>query len=360
MAEAERMDRTALLDEVTRDGEGWDMILVGGGATGLGTALEAAARGYRTLRLEQRDFAKATSSRSTKLVHGGVRYLQQGNVSLVMEASKEHGRLLANAPHIARTLPFVVPVYEWWDGPFHGVGMTLYDMLAGKLGLGPSTILSREETIRRLPNVETKGLKIGVIYRDGQFDDARLAIDVAQSIAEAGGVPLNAVKVTAFKKRGRRITGVVARDVEKGEDLEFDGRVVVNATGIFSDVTRQMDDPAEEGLMAPSQGVRLVLDRSFLPGESAIMVPKTAEARCFSRCRGTAAPSSAPPTPRSRTSRSSRGRRRTRSRSCSSTPRSTSTATRRAMTCSACVAASALWCALRATRGRRPWRATRC
>jgi glycerol-3-phosphate dehydrogenase len=157
--------------------------------------------------------------------------------------------------------------------------MKLYDMLAGKLGLGPSKILSREETIKRLPNVETKGLKSGVIYHDGQFDDARLAINLAQSIAEAGGVPLNYVKVTSFKKRGKHITGVVARDMERGEDLEFDGRVVVNATGIFSDVTRQMDDPAEESLMAPSQGVHLVLDRSFLPGQSAIMVPKTADGR---------------------------------------------------------------------------------
>jgi len=279
MFTAEHMDRTGYLDQIKRDGDYWDVIVIGGGATGLGTALEAAARGYKTLLLEQHDFAKATSSRSTKLVHGGVRYLQQGNVSLVMEALKERGRLLANAPHIAHNLPFVVPVYEWWDGPFYGVGMKLYDMLAGKLGLGPSKLLSREETIRRLPNVETKGLKSGVIYYDGQFDDARLAINLAQTVADLGGVPLNYVRVTGFKKRGKHITGVMARDTETGEELEFDGRVVVNATGIFSDDTRQMDDPGEERLMAPSQGVHLVLDRSFLPGESAIMVPKTADGR---------------------------------------------------------------------------------
>lgn len=276
---AERMDRISLLNDIKREGPYWDVIVIGGGATGLGTALESVSRGYRTLLLEQSDFAKATSSRSTKLVHGGVRYLQQGNVSLVMEALKERGRLLQNAPHIAHNLPFVVPVYEWWDGPFYGVGMKLYDMLAGKLGLGPSKLLSREETLKRLPNVELKGLKSGVIYHDGQFDDSRLAVSLAQSIADGGGVPLNYVKVTSFKKRGKHITGVNARDMETGEDLEFDGRVVVNASGIFSDVTRQMDDPAEESLMAPSQGVHLVLDRSFLPGESAIMVPKTADGR---------------------------------------------------------------------------------
>lgn len=276
---AERMDRISLLNDIKREGPYWDVIVIGGGATGLGTALESVSRGYRTLLLEQSDFAKATSSRSTKLVHGGVRYLQQGNVSLVMEALKERGRLLQNAPHIAHNLPFVVPVYEWWDGPFYGVGMKLYDMLAGKLGLGPSKLLSREETLKRLPNVESKGLKSGVIYHDGQFDDSRLAVSLAQSIADGGGVPLNYVKVTSFKKRGKHITGVNARDMETGEDLEFDGRVVVNASGIFSDVTRQMDDPAEESLMAPSQGVHLVLDRSFLPGESAIMVPKTADGR---------------------------------------------------------------------------------
>lgn len=276
---AERMDRISLLNDIKREGPYWDVIVIGGGATGLGTALESVSRGYRTLLLEQSDFAKATSSRSTKLVHGGVRYLQQGNVSLVMEALKERGRLLQNAPHIAHNLPFVVPVYEWWDGPFYGVGMKLYDMLAGKLGLGPSKLLSREETLKRLPNVELKGLKSGVIYHDGQFDNSRLAVSLAQSIADGGGVPLNYVKVTSFKKRGKHITGVNARDMETGEDLEFDGRVVVNASGIFSDVTRQMDDPAEESLMAPSQGVHLVLDRSFLPGESAIMVPKTADGR---------------------------------------------------------------------------------
>jgi len=273
------MDRDATVRRLKQEPELWDVIVIGGGATGLGTALESASRGYRTLLLEQHDFAKATSSRSTKLVHGGVRYLQQGNVSLVMEALRERGRLLANAPHIAHNLPFVVPVYDWWDGPFYGVGMKLYDMLAGKLGLGPSKVLSRERTIELLPNVETKGLRSGVIYHDGQFDDARLAVTLAATIVEQGGTVLNYAKVTSFRKSGNLITGVHVRDMESGEEFEFDGRVVVNATGIFSDQTRQMDDPGEESLMAPSQGVHLVLDHSFLPGNSAIMVPKTADGR---------------------------------------------------------------------------------
>jgi glycerol-3-phosphate dehydrogenase len=273
------MDRDGYLAQLKAAPERWDVIVIGGGATGLGTALEAAARGYRTLLLEQHDFAKGTSSRSTKLVHGGVRYLQQGNVSLVMEALKERGRLLANAPHVARNLPFIVPVYDWWEGPFYGVGMKLYDLLAGKLGLGPSKVLTREQTLAMLPNVESKGLRNGVIYYDGQFDDARLAVNLAQTIAERGGVPLNYVRVTELRKRGELVCGVRARDMETGEELELDARAVVNATGIFSDAIRQMDDPAEERLIAPSQGVHLVLDGSFLAGTTAIMVPKTADGR---------------------------------------------------------------------------------
>lgn len=273
------MSRDAHLQRLRDAPEYWDMIVIGGGATGLGTAVEAAARGYRTLLLEQHDFAKGTSSRSTKLVHGGVRYLQQGNVSLVLEALKERGRLIRNAPHIAHDLPFIVPVYDWWEGPFYGVGMKLYDLLAGKLGLGPSKILSREDTLALLPNVEPNGLRSGVIYYDGQFDDARLAINLAQTLADLGSVPLNYMKVTALLKRSGLVGGVVARDMESGEEHELNGRVVINATGVFSDAVRRMDEPDAEGIMAPSRGVHIVLDKSFLPGDSAIMVPKTADGR---------------------------------------------------------------------------------
>ncbi|TVQ34015.1 MAG: glycerol-3-phosphate dehydrogenase/oxidase [Geminicoccaceae bacterium] len=273
------MDRDRYMAELRQAPERFDLIVIGGGATGLGTALDAAARGYRTLLLEQDDFAKGTSSRSTKLVHGGVRYLQQGNVSLVMEALRERGRLLQNAPHICHNQPFVVPIYDWWEGPFYGVGMKLYDMLAGKLGLGPSKLLSREATLKMLPNVEPKGLKNGVIYYDGQFDDARLAINLAQTIAAYGGVPLNYMRVTGLTKRGGLVQGVRAVDAETGSEYEIDGRVVVNATGVYSDAVRQLDDPSEERLIAPSQGVHLVLDASFLAGETAIMVPRTADGR---------------------------------------------------------------------------------
>lgn len=255
------------------------MIVIGGGATGLGTALEAAARGYKTLLLEQEDFAKATSSRSTKLVHGGVRYLQQGNVSLVMEALRERGRLIANAPHVAHNRAFIVPIYDWWQGPFYGAGMKLYDLLAGRLGLGPSKMLSRQETLERIPNLEPEGLRGGVIYYDGQFDDARLAITLARTAMDHGAVVLNYVQVTTLKKQAGQIVGVEARDQETGETLDLDARVVVNATGIFSDSIRQMDDPSEERMIVPSQGVHLVLDESFLAGRSAIMVPKTADGR---------------------------------------------------------------------------------
>lgn len=273
------MDRDALIATLRADRERWDVIVIGGGATGLGTAVDAATRGYRTLLLEQYDFAKGTSSRSTKLVHGGVRYLQQGNVSLVLEALRERGRLIRNAPHVVHDQAFIVPLYDWWQGPFYGVGMKLYDMLAGKLGLGPSQWLSRESTLAHIPNVEPKGLRGGVIYHDGQFDDTRLAVNLAQTLADHGGVPLNYMTVTGLVKRDGLIRGVTARDAESGEDFDLEARVVVNATGVYSDGIRQLDDPAAEPLMAPSQGVHLVLDASFLRGDSAILVPKTADGR---------------------------------------------------------------------------------
>jgi glycerol-3-phosphate dehydrogenase len=257
----------------------WDVLVVGGGATGLGTAIEAASRGYRTLLLERSDFAQGTSSRSTKLIHGGVRYLQQGNVALVLEALRERGLLLQNAPHLVGNLSFVVPAYDWWEGPFYGAGLRLYDLLAGRLGLGPSRRLSREETLERIPTLEPEGLRGGIVYQDGQFDDARLAVALALTLAGHGGVPINYMEVTGLLKSGGLVRGVRARDAERGEELEIRARVVVNATGVFADGLRRLDDPGSEPLLAPSQGVHLVLDGSFLPGSSAIMVPHTADGR---------------------------------------------------------------------------------
>ena len=257
----------------------WDFVVIGGGATGLGCAIEAASRGYRTLLLEQADFAKGTSSRSTKLVHGGVRYLRQGNVALVLEALKERGRLLQNAPHLVHDLAFVVPNYSWWEGPFYGVGMKVYDLMAGRSGFGRSKHLSKEETLERLPTIEPEGLDGGVVYYDGQFDDARLAVNMAQTAADQGAVLLNYFRVTGLIKDGDEVAGVRAQDAETGEAYEVRARAVINATGVWTDRVREMDQPDVRPMVQASQGVHIVLDKSFLPGESAIMVPKTDDGR---------------------------------------------------------------------------------
>lgn len=257
----------------------YDVIIIGGGATGLGVAVDAASRGYSTLLLEQHDFSKGTSSRSTKLVHGGVRYLQQGNVSLVLEALRERGLLIQNAPHLVRNQSFIVPNYDWWEGPFYGVGMKVYDMLAGKLGLGPSKNLSLKKTKELLPTLETKGLRGGVIYYDGQFDDSRLAINLVQTAAEHGANMVNYAKVVGLVKSNGMVDGVKVSDQLTGEEFEVNARVVVNATGVFTDKVVQMDNPDAKPMISPSQGVHLVIDKEFSPGESAIMVPHTSDGR---------------------------------------------------------------------------------
>ncbi|MFQ5651574.1 MAG: glycerol-3-phosphate dehydrogenase/oxidase [bacterium] len=273
------MKRETMLNTLRETRGIWDFIVIGGGATGLGTAVEAASRGYRTLLLEQHDFAKGTSSRSTKLIHGGVRYLQQGNISLVLEALHERGLLISNAPHLVRHQSFIVPNYDWWEGPFYGIGLKVYDLLAGELGLGPSKLLSKEATLERIPTLEPEGLRGGVIYYDGQFDDARLAINLAQTLVEQGGTPLNYVKVNALLKNKGTVTGVLAQEMETGDEFEIQARVVVNATGVFADTVLRMDEPLAENIISPSQGVHLIVDKAFLPGDSAIMVPHTDDGR---------------------------------------------------------------------------------
>ena len=258
----------------------WDIVIVGGGATGVGVAVDAAARGYTTLLLEQHDFGKGTSSRSTKLAHGGVRYLEQGNVSLVMEALKERGLLRRNAPHLVSELEFVVPSYAWWEGPFYGIGLKLYQMLSGKYGFGPSRLISREETVRRLPNVNPDGLTGGVVYYDGQFDDARLLINLVATAAGRGATLLNYAKVTGLLKDADGIVnGLTWEDTEMGQIHESHARVVINATGPFTDAVRQLAEPETARIIVPSQGAHLVLDHSFLPGNTAIMVPHTSDGR---------------------------------------------------------------------------------
>ncbi|MGC1479181.1 MAG: glycerol-3-phosphate dehydrogenase/oxidase [Chthoniobacterales bacterium] len=273
------MNRDAVLNELRSATEPYDFLVIGGGATGLGVAVDAASRGYRTVLVEQADFSKGTSSRSTKLVHGGVRYLKQGNISLVLEALHERGLLCQNAPHLVHHLPFIVPIYSWWEGPFYGIGMKIYDRLAGKLGLKPSAILSREETLERIPTLEPEGLQRGVLYYDGQFDDSRLAISLARTIFDQGGLAANYLRVTELIKDGDLIAGAIVRDVDSNETFPIHAKAVINATGVFSDRVRQMDEPDARPVITASQGAHVVLPKEFLPGDSAIMVPQTPDGR---------------------------------------------------------------------------------
>jgi len=274
------MNRTNMWRSIEAHPNAWDMIVVGGGATGVGVAIDAASRGYEVLLLEQSDFGKGTSSRSTKLAHGGVRYLEQGNIALVMEALKERGLLLQNAPHLVHDLAFVVPNYDWWEAPFYGLGLKLYQLLAGKYGFGASRILSREETLKHLPTLKTEGLRGGAVYYDGQFDDARLLIQMVATAFEQGATLLNYVEVTALNKDAQGfVNGVTARDVETGNEFRATAKVVVNATGAFSDRLRLKAEPGAEPMIVPSQGIHLVFDSTFLQGNSAVMVPHTSDGR---------------------------------------------------------------------------------
>ena len=258
----------------------WDILIIGGGATGIGTAIDAASRGYKTLLVEKDDYGKGTSSKSTKLVHGGVRYLQQGNFSLVLEALKERAILKRNAPHIVHDLKFIVPTYDWWESPFYGIGLKLYDWLAGKEGFGDSVLISKEETIEYIPTVTQEGLRGGVIYHDGQFDDTRLLINMMQTAKEQGATVLNYTEFIAFTKNTQDIVdGAVIKDVFTAEKYNIKAKSIINATGVFSDTIRQKDQHFTHKIMTSSQGIHIVLDKEFLPGETAIMIPHTDDGR---------------------------------------------------------------------------------
>jgi len=273
-------DRTHLVESISNPEKVWDIIVVGGGATGLGTALDAASRGYQTLLLEQADFAKGTSSRSTKLVHGGVRYLAQGDIGLVREALYERGLLLKNAPHLVKNLSFVIPNYRWWEGLFYTIGLGIYGLLAGKLSLGRTRHISKKQILADLPGINPKGLHGGVVYHDGQFDDSRLAVNLAQTCLEQGAMVLNYFRVTALIKNDyQKITGVKAIDNETGTIYQVKAKIVVNATGVFVDDLLQMDKPEDKPLVRPSQGVHVVIERSFMPADEALMIPKTSDGR---------------------------------------------------------------------------------
>jgi glycerol-3-phosphate dehydrogenase len=258
----------------------WDIIVIGGGATGLGIALDAASRNYKTLLLEQSDFAKATSSRSTKLVHGGVRYLAQGDLLLVLEALHERGLMMKNAPHLTYNQEFVIPAYTWWDAFMYTAGLKFYDLLAGRLSLGKSYFINRKKTLLRLPLLQEKGLRGGIVYHDGQFDDSRMAFALAQACVEKGGRVINYFKVTGLiKNESGKICGVRAKDVDSGNEFSLKANLVINATGVFADEIARMDIPGSRATIRPSQGVHIVLDKSFLQSDSAIMIPKTDDGR---------------------------------------------------------------------------------
>ncbi|WP_437193731.1 FAD-dependent oxidoreductase [Planctomicrobium sp. SH527] len=269
--------REQLLSELT--GQVWDVVIVGGGATGLGSAVDAASRGFRTLLIEQSDFCKATSSRSTKLIHGGVRYLKQGNVSLVRESLHERGLLLRNAPGLVKPLEFVIPTFSLPERLFYGVGLKAYDLLAGKLGMTSSKMLSTADVQRRVNTIRADKLSGGVSYFDAQFDDARLAIAMASCVEKLGGTALNYTRVTSLLKSNGRVSGVVVKDVETQKQYEVAAKAVINATGIFTDSLREMDDASSPPILKVSQGTHIVVDRSFLPGETAIIIPSTDDGR---------------------------------------------------------------------------------
>src|SRR5687767_1022205 len=272
------MNRSLMIQQLGLSPE-WDICIIGGGATGLGIAVDAASRGYKTLLLEKFDFAKGTSSRSTKLVHGGVRYLQQGNIKLVMEALKERGLLLKNTPHLVKNQSFIVPNYKWWEGAFYGLGLKAYDWMAGSLGLGPSQILNKEETLAQAPTLDPEGLRGGVLYHDGQFDDARLAIHLAMTAVDHGAVVINYMSVEGLLKANKKICGLAVKDMIDGKEFEIKAKAVINATGVFTDSILKLDNQKAETLISLSQGIHIVLDKEFLPASTAIMIPRTDDKR---------------------------------------------------------------------------------
>ncbi|MBV9989220.1 MAG: glycerol-3-phosphate dehydrogenase/oxidase [Chitinophagaceae bacterium] len=273
------MNRESMLRQLQQTSQ-WDILIIGGGATGLGAAVDAASRGYKTLLIEQHDFGKGTSSRSTKLVHGGVRYLEQGNLKLVKEALRERGYLLRNAPHLTRVQPFILPLYSWWQKWYYAVGLKLYDLLAGKLSLGKTRVLSKKETLERLASVQQDRLAGSVLYFDGQFDDSRLCIDLAITATRQGGTLLNYCAATGFEKNAKKkINAVKLVDTLTGTNYTVSVKAVINATGVFTDAVLQMDDHIKHEIVSPSQGIHLVIERQLFPGTDAMIIPKTDDGR---------------------------------------------------------------------------------
>lgn len=267
------------LDKLKYNNSNWDIIVIGGGASGLGTALDAATRGLKTLLLEQHDFSKATSSRSTKLIHGGVRYLAQGNIKLVYESLHERGLLIKNAPHLVSNISFVVPCYSWWEKLKYITGLKLYDLLSGRLSFGKSELFSRSKTCEFIKNLNHNKLCGGILYHDGQFDDSRLAINLCQTFIDNGGTALNYFKFNGFIKEGGIIKGVKAIDIENNCEYSIKSDIVINATGVFSDQIRKLDDPDTKNKILVSQGTHIVVENRFINCNKALMIPKTKDGR---------------------------------------------------------------------------------
>ena len=264
----------------------FDMLIIGGGATGAGVALDAASRGLKTALVERDDFAAGTSSRSTKLIHGGVRYLEAAvkhfdrtQFNLVRDALKERAILLEIAPHLARPIPLVTPIYNLLEVPYVMTGLKLYDWLAGKANLTPSRFVDAHEALNRFPMLKAEGLRGGVIYYDGQFDDARMNVSIALTAAEQGAKVANHVEVTDLLKENGRVSGAWLRDTLTGDTFEVAAKVVVNATGPFADKVRQMDDPDAKPMLSASSGVHIVLDERFSPPETGLLIPETEDGR---------------------------------------------------------------------------------
>jgi glycerol-3-phosphate dehydrogenase len=264
----------------------YDILVIGGGATGAGIALDAATRGLQVALVERDDFAAGTSSRSTKLIHGGVRYLEQavkkfdrGQFALVRDALHERATLLQLAPHLAHPLPLVTPLYRWMDIPYYRIGLKIYDWLAGKQNLNPSRYLSAKEALKNFPMLKAKGLRGGVLYYDGQFDDARMNVSIALTAIQRGATILNHVEVLNFFKEGEQLRGAVVRDVESGQSMRVQAKVIVNATGPFVDVIRRLDDPHAELMLRASSGIHIVLDQRFSPPATGLLIPETEDGR---------------------------------------------------------------------------------
>ena len=258
----------------------WDIVVIGGGATGMGCAIDASSRGYKTLLLEKEDYGKGTSGKSTKLIHGGVRYLRQGNLSLVLESLEERAILKKNAPHIVHDLKFIVPTYKWWENPFYGIGLKIYDWLAGKEGIGNSKILSKKETVQLLPVISQKDLRGGILYYDAQFDDTRLLINMMQTAKDLGATILNYHEFLSFTKtKDGTLDGGKINDAKNQKQYTVKAKAIVNATGVFSDSIRNMNKSTVSKIITSSQGVHIVLDKHFLPGDTAVMIPKTDDGR---------------------------------------------------------------------------------